>query len=90
MEQEPKLGGRFIEKGKNGEAALWEVITYIIPYREIWIDGALGMLAVSKATTNISLKKSTHLKPFYSYPIQWWGRSIVNGNPNIKTAGADF
>ncbi|RLQ95544.1 metalloregulator ArsR/SmtB family transcription factor [Falsibacillus albus] len=40
---DPKAGGKFIEKGKGGNAALWGTITYFDPNNEIRLEGLLGM-----------------------------------------------
>ncbi|MCP3742093.1 SRPBCC domain-containing protein [Rossellomorea sp. BNER] len=40
---EPKVGGQFLESGKNGDGAHWGTITYIKPNAEIRLHGLLGM-----------------------------------------------
>jgi DNA-binding transcriptional ArsR family regulator len=43
MQLEPRVGGRFVERFKNGGGALYAIVTYLIPDEEIRLNGSMGL-----------------------------------------------
>ncbi|HEU5138682.1 MAG TPA: helix-turn-helix domain-containing protein [Bacillales bacterium] len=86
MEVEPRLGGKFIETGEDGKAALWGMITYIVPDSEIWLDGNLGMPGPVKGHYQYKLEEldegTTQLKLSHSVVgphVSDWRKDYENG-----------